>query len=240
MISVAITNYNRVDMTIESFIKIIDNELIDDIIILDDCSDIKLYGELWEKVESLHTNHVKLYRNAVNVGPFLNKYIAIQKCKNDWAILLDCDNIIDNDYVKLLSDIDKQDDILYCPENLFRLNKAGVKYSYKKFNNLFVDKINVRRYVKHRMFRALLNTGNYLVHRKSYMEVVERSAADERLSKLDSFYFNYLWLSRGNRMKVVPDLGYEHRIHNGSYYLKNSKLFVAIQGELIKMLKNLT
>jgi len=240
MISVAITNYNRVDMTIESFSKIIDNDLVDDIVILDDCSDMKLYGELWDRVEALNANHVLLYRNAVNVGPFLNKYRAVQKCKNDWVILLDCDNIIDNDYVELLSNIDKEDDILYCPESLFRLNKAGIKYSYHKFNNLFVDKINVRRYVRHRMFRALLNTGNYLVHRERYMEVVEQSVANERLSKLDSLYFNYLWLSMGYRMKVVPNLWYEHRIHKDSYYLRNAKLFVSIQGELIKMLKKLT
>ena len=240
MISIAIANYNRVDMTMESFSKVLDNDLIDEIIILDDYSDIELYSELWFKIEKINTNKILLYRNAENLGPFINKYRAVKKCKNEWVILLDCDNIIDNQYIDIITQIDKEDDVLYCPEVLFKLNKDGFKFSYNQFNNIVLDKTNIRKYIKIRECVACMNTGNYLVNRRMYMDVVEtkylQGVVDARLAKLDTFYFNYLWMSNGYRMKVVPGLGYEHRIHDGSYYLKNSKLLASIQKELVKLL----
>ena len=239
MISLAIANYNRAEMTIESFAQVLDNGLVDDIVIMDDYSEPDIYVKLWNAVNNLNTNNVYLIRNAENYGAFLNKYRAVKQCKNDWVIVLDCDNIIDGSYIKIASTLDKKEDVLYCPEVLYSLGKEKEQWNYSEFNKGPLDKWNIKEHIESALFGTCMNTGNFLVNRKEYIDVVELSKIDKRLCLLDSFYFNYLWVAKMNKMQVVPGLGYEHRIHDGSYYRKNKKLFATIHSELVKAVKEL-
>jgi glycosyltransferase involved in cell wall biosynthesis len=239
MISLAIANYNRVEMTIESFIQVLDNDLVGEIVIVDDYSDINIYAELWNKIQELHTDKVFLLRNAENKGAFLNKYEAVKKCTGDWVILLDCDNKIDNDYIEKVNALDKKQDTLYCPEVIYSLHKTKIQWLYKEFNTLVLDKWNIKSYIEDKLFGTCMNTGNFFFNRQEYLDVVELSRIDKRLYMLDSFYFNYLWLAKSNKMVVVPDLYYEHRIHDGSYYLKNKNNFVKIHRALVENVKAL-
>jgi hypothetical protein len=223
MISLAIANYDRVEMTIESFIQVLGNALVGEIIIQDDFSDVNKYAKLWNLIQGLNTDKVKLYRNVENIGPFLNKYKVVKQCNNEWCILLDCDNIIDNDYIEKVSNLEKDKDTIYCPEVMYKLNKEGVNWTYKEFNTLDIDRTNVKEHIDNSVFSTWLNTGNYFFNRQRYTDVVEQTVLDVRLSTLDSFYFSYLWLLQGYKLKIVPELSYIHRVHDGSYYLNNRK-----------------
>ena len=69
MTSIAITSYNRSDLTIESFSKVYDHPLVSEIVIVDDASE----QEHWVKLLSLIDNHpatnkIKVYRNEKNLG----------------------------------------------------------------------------------------------------------------------------------------------------------------------------
>lgn len=99
MISICIPSYNRVDMVINSFINIIDDDRIDEIIIVDDFSNIDKFKELSERILKLNNNKIKLFRNKYNVGDFNNKYECVKKSKNEWIILLDSDNKINKNYL---------------------------------------------------------------------------------------------------------------------------------------------
>jgi len=239
MISLAIANFNRHDMVLESFIRVMENDLVGEIIILDDYSDIEIYAKLWNIINGLNTNKVFLLRNAENKGAFFNKYEAVKRCTGDWVILLDCDNIIDNDYIDKVVALDKKVDTMYCPEVLFSLNKEREQWNYSEFNKLTIDKNNAKDYIDNKMFGTWMNTGNFFFNKQEYIDVVELSKIDKQLYMLDSFYMNYLWLAKSNKMVVVPELCYEHRIHDGSYYLKNKKRFVYIHKELVKKVKEL-
>jgi cellulose synthase/poly-beta-1,6-N-acetylglucosamine synthase-like glycosyltransferase len=239
MISLAIPNYNRVGMTVESFSQVINNDKIDEIIILDDFSDIDIYNKLWDIIITLNTDKVKLYRNAENIGAFWNKYKNVKRCNSEWIILLDCDNIINNDYIDKVYKLIKEPDVLYCPETLYKLNKKDINWTYKDFNTLTISKENIKKYIDDGIFGTWMNTGNFFFNRNTYTEVVEHSVIDARLSMLDSFYLNYLWLSGGKKMKIVPGLYYIHRVHKDSYYLKNRKLFPIIHKEIRAKIKTL-
>ena len=72
-ISLAITTYNRVEMTIKSFERVLDDERIDDIIIVDDHSLPEMYQKLSAKIDELMNPKIHLVRNEVNLGMSLNK-----------------------------------------------------------------------------------------------------------------------------------------------------------------------
>ena len=53
MFTIAITTYNRLDLVIDSFSSVLDNELIDEIVIVDDCSEDTLFNNLKNKLDEL-------------------------------------------------------------------------------------------------------------------------------------------------------------------------------------------
>jgi glycosyltransferase involved in cell wall biosynthesis len=239
-ISLAIPSFNRSDFTIESFIQVLNNDLIDDIVIVDDHSDIDIFIKLWNLVNELNSDKIKLLRNKKNLKPLLNKYEAVKNCKNDWAILLDSDNIISNDYIEIVSKLDAEEDIIYCPELLYTLNKTVVWCSFKEFNYVITKK-EANRNIEDGMFQTLLNTGNYFCNRKKYMDVKEDSYNASALSANDAMYFSYAWLFNGNKIKVVPDLAYVHRQHGGgiggSWYANNLDACLFATYAIIKKIK---
>jgi len=223
MISLAITSYNRSDSVIESFIQVIDNPLINEIVIVDDCSIHEEYIKLWNLVNNLDNAKVILYRNKENLRPFKNKYTAVLKCSNDWVILLDSDNIIDNNYIETVSGVDKDEKVLYIPEILYRKDKESIGWNYEEFNEFRIDRTNVKNYIDKPYFEALLNTGNHFFNRNRYMQIVERTREDRTLSVNDAIYFSYLWLLRRNKIKVVPGLYYIHQASKDSWWTVHSK-----------------
>jgi len=223
MISLAITNYNRSDSVIESFIQVVDNPSISEIIIVDDHSEAAEYIKLWNLVNGLNNDKIKLYRNEANWRPFKNKYIAVSKCSNNWVILLDSDNIIDNNYVATVETMDKDEGVLYIPETLYREGKKSIGWCYEDFNDLIINRYNVKKHIDEPYFEALLNTGNHFFNRARYMQVVEKTREDHLLSVNDAIYFSYLWLLHKNRMKVVPGLYYVHQATKDSWWTVHSK-----------------
>ena len=238
MISLAITSFNRSDLVIESFIQVVDNDFIGEIVIVDDYSDNAIYIKLYNLINDLNSDKIKIHRNEANLGPFKNKYEAVKKCSNDWVILLDSDNIIDNSYIEIVEGLAKEDDIMYIPEILYKKkNKKNISWHYVAFSNLIIDKSNIKDYVDVSYFGAFLNTGNHFFNRNRYMQVIENACNDLSLSINDAIYFSYLWLLSGNRMKVVPDLYYIHRPSKDSWWVIHSKECMGSTFEIIRRIK---
>jgi GT2 family glycosyltransferase len=225
MISLAITTYNRCDLVIESFISVLNNEYIDEILIVDDFSDINIYNKLYELIKVLNTdNKIKLLRNDENLKPFLNKIKAVKSCKNDWIILLDSDNKISDDYVNKVLSINRNNNTVYIPQLLVREDNKG--WDYFDFRDIDFNKDNIKNILIQESPTSLnaetmLNTGNFFINRDSYIKTIEDSEIDISISTNDSLYFSYLWLKNGNIIKVLPDLKYYHYVHDGSWYIKN-------------------
>jgi len=223
--SLAIPTFNRPDLTMESFAKVLSNECIDEIVILDDCSTIENYSKLFESIiydTGLDVRKIKIYRNSSNLGPLRNKYEVVKKCNNEYVILLDSDNIIDENYVKCFGQLHFFDkNVLYCPEKLMSLD-GKVQWDYSEFCHLDIDHTNAKNYLDVGSFEACLNTGNYLVNRAMYLQVYESYDKDNLLSYNDAMYFSCLWLLYGNMIKIVPGLYYTHRLHSGSWYKQNN------------------
>jgi len=221
MISLAIPTYNRSTMTIESFSKVLNNPAIDDIVIMDDYSDVKCYLLLWQMVQNMNNSKIKLLRNNRNLKPFKNKYKAINACKNEWVVLLDSDNIIDNEYINKVLAVHAIPGTIYCPMTLYSENNK-IEWDYSNFKQQLITKRNAKEKLRFPSFTTSLNTGNFFVNKAKYLEVHEAINEDTNLSVNDALYFSYLWLLQGNYMWVVDGLSYTHRIHKGSWYKNNA------------------
>lgn len=222
MFSLAIPTYNRSKYTIDSFIKVLTNPLIDEVVIVDDHSTQDEYIALWNACNGLAK--VRLYRNGVNLKPLRNKAMAVFYCKNPWVILLDSDNIINNDYIDMVSKLELKENTLYSPQILFDLGREKELWNYSEHLGKVIDKQYAKKMIGKGSFSTLLNTGNYLVYRNNYMLVNKLNSNEQHLQTNDALYFSYKWLQAGNNIEVVPGLSYQHRIHLGSWYKNNKKV----------------
>lgn len=226
-ITLVIPTYNRCDLVIKSFINVLDNDIVEEIVINDDFSDENIFENLKKELNKINSNKIKLFRNEKNLGAFNNKYQSVKKSKNDWVILLDSDNIIKNNYLLSLP-IKKDKSCLYLP------NKAicsSPLLNYSEFSGIVCDKIKYKNKAlsKDNKTQCLLNTGNYFFNRDSYLEAIEKNNDLLDPFAADVFYFIFLWFKniKNASFFVVDNMSYEHYLHTneseeGSHYTKNS------------------
>lgn len=208
-ISLAIPSYNRSRMTIESFIDIYDDERIDEIVIVDDASDLEVYAELQNLIHGFDGKKIKLFRNKTNRDCYVNKATAISYTNNTRSILLDSDNRLDKQYLDRIFSYQWDDNTIYTPDF------AYPNFDFRPYSNLLITKENVHEHVEKPMFETMLNAANYFVNKDEYIKVWDEET-DPVTS--DSIYLVSRWLAAGNKIQVVSGLQYFHRVHSGSHY----------------------
>ena len=235
-LTLAITTYQRTDLLYESYSKVIDHPLISEVVIVDDCSNDNVWEHL--KKNCIHPK-IKLYRNEQNLNMSRNKREAISKASNEWAIILDSDNILYPEYLDAVEKTWLNDearswygqDVIMCP------SFAEPDFNFKDYSDLMIDKDNAKNFLQDGMFRVFLNTCNYVVNRDEYLKVYKY---DETIKESDTIYFNTLWMQAGNAFYVVPGMKYHHRKHSGSGWLNGDHRYnMNKAAELQEKIKNL-
>ena len=237
MITLAITTYNRTDFVIESFSSVLDNDHINEVVIVDDFSDIDIYNDLKSKIESIDNHKIKLYRNDFNLKPLLNKLEAIKFSQNDWVILLDSDNKITNEYVNLVWSLQKNENTLYLPQKLLHFDDEVIS-DFSKYGNVFINKKNIKNYLVVSEITTILNVGNFFINKKKYLDAFDNTKVEKNLETNDALYFSFLWLINNSNIEIVNGLNYYHRQHGGSWYLNNRIDCDKNTNEIISRLKN--
>jgi GT2 family glycosyltransferase len=208
-ISFCVTSYNRPVMTIRSFIDILDDERVGEVIVCDDSED---GSELLQKISELKSEKIIVIKNHTKLGCFRNKREVISHASNDWVIIADSDNIFKKDYLDKIYQYGWWNEkVVYAPDF------ARPNFNYQDFDNVIITRKNVHKLIDKPSFDALLNTFNYFVNKNEYLRVWK---AAEDPHAIDSIYHNTNWLEAGNMILVVPNLQYEHTVHNGSLYLE--------------------
>lgn len=207
---ICIPTWNRVDMTLKSFSKVYDDPRVKNIVIVDDASPLHIYQELKEKTKDMPK--VKLYRNVTNRDCYANKYVAVSLSTTDYCIILDSDNEIGTDYIDTLDSCFWTEDMILAPE------WAMPMFNYTEYAGLVVTKENIAEYIDKPMFETCLNCMNYFVNKNSYCEVWD-ATIDPVTS--DSLFQNYNWIMSGRKIAIVPDLRYNHLVHDQSHYINN-------------------
>lgn len=227
-ISLCITTFNRDKMLYEAFARVMDDERINEIVIVDDQSTntpfaaIQYYASLYPKI--------KLFRNGVNLGCYRNKREAISKASNEFVIIFDSDNILKTDYIDRIFEQQWSKDTLFAPDF------AKPHFNYTSFAGETITSGNVKSFVDRKHFTALINTMNYFVNRDEYLRVWEDRSEPWTA---DTALQNYNWLKAGNNIHVLKGLQYEHRIehsehksHYQEHNRKTGKLFDEVMGKM--------
>jgi glycosyltransferase involved in cell wall biosynthesis len=211
-ISICIPTHERYELLLESFDKVVKDDRVGEIVIVDDFSSEENYNDVRNAVKWMPK--VKLYRNDKNLDCYRNKHEAISKATNEYCIILDSDNVIDKAF------IDKIYQQEWEPETILAPDWAMPTFDYTEFSGLTVTRQNVADYMKKKFFTTCLNCMNYFVNRDKYMKVWDGSVDPVTA---DSIFQNYNWLKSGYKIKIVEGLRYFHRIHNGSHYQNNNQ-----------------
>jgi hypothetical protein len=213
MISLALTSYNRTDLLFHSFSYALTDDRISEIVIVDDVSNrsifydhIKPYCKQFPKI--------KLYKNEINLGVYFNKKRSVDLCSNEFVVVGDSDNFYDKEYFDKIFD----NYHLWSDNTIFAPDFAKPHFSYQAFSGSVITKSNVRDYMNLPMFSTMLNTFNFFINRKYYLEVFDDSIEPVTY---DSLYFNYCWLKAGKKIYILKDFQYDHMVHEGSHFQNN-------------------
>lgn len=208
----------------------IHNNRISEIVIMDDASDKEVIEAVKAKYYGIEK--VKIITRPANVGMHQNKRDAIFNCTNDWVIIFDSDNVIDNEYIEYIPPIQDLDpEVIYMPEY------AKPMFDYRKYAGKYFDLEYTQKHIKSKdpMFDCLLNTCNYLVNRNKYLEIWTFNPA---VKGADTIYFLYQWLSYGYAFHVLVNCSYFHRVHSGSGFLKDADYNMSHANEIKKQILN--
>lgn len=206
-LSLCITTFNRFQYLRESFEQVIHHDRIGEIILMDDCSDMKVF----KQIEGLQviSPKIKVYRQAVNRGMGRNKADAISYAQNPWCILFDSDNIITPAYVDAIP-------LANIPTMIYQPSFAKPAFDFRKYIKQGVNYVSARSLIYEPMFNTMLNACNYVVNRDKYLQVYQDNPAQKGA---DTIWMSYLWLKAGYYIYITEGLEYFHRVHDGSGFM---------------------
>jgi hypothetical protein len=225
MFSLCIPTMDRFDTFLSRYlVKYLANEYINEIIITDENgNDIK-------KIKTAFPDNTKLVliKNETRLGPFLNKQKACSFAKNEWIVLMDSDNFAYKEYFKIAKDyiaqLGDQKNIILAPSkaqpNFDYSHLSGFIYKKGSFaTNNQMEGQNIKSYNCSSV--VLMNTGNYVINKFLLDKLNLHNEYDNihKSSACDVIYFNTLLFEQLDlHMHVVPDLVYDHVVHDGSIY----------------------
>lgn len=228
-ITLAIPFYNTSKYFMDCIKYSLEDDFIEEIVVNDDHSSEEEWENLNNIIKNLNTDKIKLFRNEINLGGFKNKYVTVAKCNCEWIYLLDSDNHLTENTLSSIRNIENPDlNICYAPKKLivYEKNDSSDQYRYYKevLYNFPYEKIGINESKEAfgnniQYFDWLLNTGNFVVNRNSYLNVIKNFFENyEETYAGDVIAFSYEWMKSGKFYKIVPDMEYFHRLRKDSYW----------------------
>ena len=222
----------------------VDNPLINEIIITDE------NGNDIDKINNsnIDKTKLKLYKNNNRLGPFMNKLTACKYSSNEWIALIDSDNFADENYFKISSDYIKT--LSNTNYNIISPSFAKPNFDYRHLNGKIINKQNLSDIVNYDHFNKgnktsleiLMNTGNYILNKNLINDINLSNEMDyiKYSSACDVIYFNTILFEQFNlNFHVVPNLDYDHVVHNGSIYTKTCNKFKNFNDAVYNRFRNL-
>lgn len=229
MFSLCIPTMDRFDNFLSRYLpKYLANEYVSEVIITDE------NGNDIEKIKKAFPDNEKLIliKNEKRLGPFLNKHKACNIAKNEWIVLMDSDNFAYKEYFQIAKDyiskLGDQKNIILAPSKAQpRFDYSHLSgFIYKKGNFATNNQIEGKIKQSHNTSSTvLMNTGNYVINKSLINKLILHNEASniQQSSACDVIYFNTLLFEQLDlHMHVVPDLVYDHVVHDGSIYTQTS------------------
>lgn len=214
-ISIAVTTYNRPN-TVRAFEKVLNDERIDDIVVVDDCSNLQSFRKLKENIISLNQKQkIRLFRNNKNLDCYRNKRRAVSLADNESVIVLDSDNVIDKSY------LDAIDNWGFNELAVAQPSFAKPHFDFRALAGKVITRENVAEYLMQiPVTEVMLNAMNFLVNKHAFL-----AFSDEGVDPVtsDSLFWNANFLRNGGEIHVIEDMHYDHPISEDSHYKLNNR-----------------
>lgn len=201
--------------------KYMNNPFIDEIIISDENgNDIK---KIKNKIRNL--DKFKFNINNKKLGAFYNKIKCCQLAKNDWIALIDSDNFADIDYFIVANNfLNNNNDIKL--NTILAPSFAKPRFDFRHFSGMCFKKGNFKNIPNCKeKSDIVMNTGNYILN-KYLINKLKIEEKNEKITKtpVDVLLFNTILFEQFDlEMYIVPNLYYNHIVHNGSFYINEHK-----------------
>lgn len=240
-ISIAIPHYNNSSYICDAIDPLLNDSRITEIVICDDKSSDII--QLEDIIAKYNNPKIKLFKNDINLGCYHNKINAVSKCTNEWAILLDSDNIYFKTCIDILYSINIwNENTIYVPSWAVTFpNSPSPMLNYTKYNNQYITKSLYISNFNEPIFQCLINTCNYFLPVKNFiMNTLQFTYKREIIDSLDSAVLFTDWLCNNNNIYVVENLHYNHRLHDKSnYVLSKARIYSnMVLSNLINKVKN--
>jgi len=217
---------DRWDFLKVSLPKYLENPYIDEIVICDENGNDK------KMIDSIYPDNQKIrtFKNDNVLGAFFNKRRVVSLAKNEFVCLMDSDNFAPISYFKTwekyLNGNPPDINTIYSPSKTTRqVNHPG--FDFSELNGLIINRENIKYCWKnYRCTQTVFNTGNYIISKTLMNKGEPYDLAMAINSKsLDVLYQNYLLFTLGNcNLILIPNMEYDHIVHNGSYYIQTSHM----------------
>ena len=222
-ISLCIPTYRRFDKFLSiNLTRYLANPYIDEIVISDE------NGEDSQKISAQFPNEskIKVYINESILGAFSNKNRVVSLASNDWVCLMDSDNYAPPSYFEAWITYIESNGLLsqnvYLP--MFTIPQPNHNgFNYTEFQNLQLDGVSILQYNLDQL-SCMFNTGNYMFHKQNYVDsnryLVEYHESGVKGGQDVIFKAILLFLNH-SKFVLVPNMAYEHIVHDGSLFLNN-------------------
>lgn len=246
MFTLCIPTMDRFDSFLSKYLPdYLNNKLIGEIVITDE------NGNDAHKIQNAfpNNNKIKVAVNKSRLGPFLNKMKACSLASNEWIVLMDSDNFAPANYFEKASDyitnnIRGEKNVILSP--CF----ARPRFNYSHLNGFVYEKGCFHsNNVKERTIMGnnsgsdtMMNTGNYVLN-KFLIDNINLSNEGNNIqfsSACDVIFFNTLLFEQLDlKLHVVPNMEYDHVVHDGSIYIQTHTQFPQFIDYVHKRYRNL-
>ena len=214
-ISVCIPTMRRFSFLKDSIPKYLENPYVTEVVVTDET------GEDYADITAAFSHpKLRVYQNERRLGSVENKQRAASYATSDFIAIIDSDNFADVQYFEAfkqyVSTREVTDTMVFLP------SAAKPNFYYTQFIGRVLNKHTVRQYWPE--IETCLNTMNMIISRKflaTFNIMADKPICDRTSGAWDALYFSLYALFHMNAtLVVVPDMEYEPRIHDGSWFME--------------------
>lgn len=214
-ISVCIPTMRRFSFLKESIPKYLDNPHVTELVITDET------GEDYAAItEAFSHPKLRVYQNERRLGSVENKQRAASYATSDYIAIIDSDNFADVQYFEAFKYYISAHET--TPTSVFLPCAAKPNFHYTQFIGRTLNKLTIRQYWPE--IETCLNTMNMIIPRAflaTFNIMADKPICDRTSGAWDALYFSLYALFHMNAtLIVVPGMEYEHRIHDGSWFME--------------------
>jgi len=218
-ISVAIaTHQDRIKWYIHTIRKLYD--VVDEFVVLEDNPTDLIYERAQDALKGLNkVKHLRSQDFGLDGprGVFRNKLDALAICRHEYVAILDSDNEFGVRYIDAFKKAitTMPGNTIYCPV------KSLPRFDFSAYKSKVITNKNAGSFMEDGPFQVLMNTGNYVVRKRDYFDILNPLYNEKIPQCCDVVYANYHILKAGGTMCVVDGMKYGHLDHPGSTYRQN-------------------